>query len=586
MLLAFTLNELGTVAFGITLSNWAAHKISQTNSLAVMACLTVFLLMSSSLKNIFYGKVLLGSSQRLHNKMLDRIIKSPVSFFDTNPLGRVLNRFANDVGVLDRFLPITALEVVDYGFYIFTALITIAVIAPLVLVPISDAAVGIILLFKYFFESIKQSRSYELVSRSPLYSLFSSTLSGIIIIRCFKQTDNFKKKFRDYLHKNTKGSVAFWSISRCFGFYLDLIYNMSAIASVFILAAKRKQNGDLSGLALIFILSVTGILQFALRQLVQVHVLMSSVARIKTYTELPIEAPLSMPEDSALKQSRWPQEGKISFEKVYMKYRSDLEFVIQDLALNAKAGEKIGCIGRTGAGKSSIIQILFRMIEIDQSTSYSKMGKVLIDEVDTKTIGLHVLRNSISIIPQAPFLFAGNIRTNLDPLGECTEEQLWQVLDDVNLKGYVENLEKGLNTEVSNSSPIFSVGQKQLVCLARAIIKRTKILVLDEATANVDQETDEFIQQKIREKFTDCTIFTIAHRLSTIANYDKVLVLDKGSKVEFDQPFKLLARNDTDEYITNLTGHFASMVLNTGRKSAGKIFNIAQEKYFSTVNKQ
>jgi len=288
-----------------------------------------------------------------------------------------------------------------------------------------------------------------------------------------------------------------------------------------------------------------------------------------------------MPDDNKVQESKWPQQGDIDLNKVYMRYRANTDYVIRDLTLHAKPGEKIGCVGRTGAGKSSIIQLLFRMVEIDKIGDDTKDSQITIDGVNTRKLGLHTLRDNISIIPQTPFIFTGNIRKNLDPIGKHTDEELWAVLEDVNLKKLVDNLDKKLYTDMTNAASVFSVGQKQLICLARTILKKSKILVLDEATANVDKQTDDFIQAKIKEKFPHCTIFTIAHRLSTIANYDKVLVLDKGRKVEFDEPYKLLVKTVGDTTITNDEGHFASMVLNTGARSSEEILKIAKEKYDS-----
>ena len=260
-----------------------------------------------------------------------------------------------------------------------------------------------------------------------------------------------------------------------------------------------------------------------------------------------------------------------------MKYRDNMDHVIKGLSFKVSPGQKIGCVGRTGAGKSSIIQLLFRMIEIDKK--HAPDSYVKIDGVNALSIGLHALRKKISIIPQTPFVFTGTIRRNLDPFFIIEEEELWKCLEEVNLKKYVEELPKKLDTDMSNAASVFSVGQKQLICLARAILTKNKIIVLDEATANVDLETDNFIQNKIMEKFGGCTIFTIAHRLSTIANYDKVLVMDKGILVEFDAPFKLLVQNENDEELTS-KGYFASMVLNTGPRTAKAIFNICRKKYF------
>jgi len=581
MLIVFVSNELAGIAYGIILSDWADGAIAKKASIGIMGGITGFVVFIHIVKNVMFSHMLLRASHRYHDKMLDRIVRNPVQFFDTNPLGRILNRFSNDLGVLDRFLPMTLHDVCDHFFLIGVVIIVLAVIQPWLLLPLGLGIIGIVFLLRLCYESIKQSRKYELVSKSPLYSLFSASLSGMIIIRNYKQFDNFKEKFGGFLHDNTKGAVAFWSISRFFGFSVDFIYLLTGIGNVFILTAL-SDNVGFTAFGLVLLLSITSVLQYALRQLVQTHVLMASVERLRSYCNTQTEAELVLPDDEKYKKEGWPQKGEISLNKVYMKYRENTDYVIRDLTVNAQPGEKIGCIGRTGAGKSSIIQTLFRMVEIDKKGEDTAQSEVQIDGVNTRNVGLHLLRNSISIIPQTPFIFSGTVKKNLDPLGVCSDEQLWSVLEDVGLKRQVEELDQKLYTDMTNASSVFSVGQKQLICLARTILKKSKVLVLDEATANVDKQTDDFIQATIMKKFSDCTIFTIAHRLSTIANYDKVLVLDKGRKVEFDAPYKLLVKNIGDESITNTQGHFASMVLNTGPKTSQQILRVAKEKYYSS----
>jgi len=254
--------------------------------------------------------------------------------------------------------------------------------------------------------------------------------------------------------------------------------------------------------------------------------------------------------------------------------------VIKDLNLEVEAGKKIGCVGRTGAGKSTIIQLLYRMQEIDKSVEGGKDGFIKIDEINTQEVGLHLLRDNISLIPQSPFIFTGTIRLNVDPLGQFTDDEILRALEDVRLKEHVEGQPNGLDTHINTGSAVFSVGQKQLVCLARAILKHSNILIMDEATANMDYDTDNFIQKKIAQRFDHATQFTIAHRLQTIADYDKVLVLDRGRRVEFDEPYKLLVKNIGDKELTNPEGYFSIMVQNTGPISSKKIFSITREAYF------
>lgn len=260
-----------------------------------------------------------------------------------------------------------------------------------------------------------------------------------------------------------------------------------------------------------------------------------------------------------------------------MRYRPNLPPSIKDLRFTVQPRMKVGIVGRTGAGKSSILQALFRMSELCE-------GKILIDGEDVSEIGLHLLRKGIAFIPQSPFLIQGTIRENLDPFNESTDEQVIQVLKEVNLFEHVDKMTEGIKTTVSDGNNLFSTGQKQLICLARAILRNTKILVLDEVTANVDMETDNLIQQKLRSSFNDSTVLIIAHRLNTVIDADRILVMSHGCQEEYDHPYKLLVKNIGDDSITNEKGYFARMVKATGAKAAQKLFEIAHSKY--TANEQ
>jgi ATP-binding cassette subfamily C (CFTR/MRP) protein 4 len=243
--------------------------------------------------------------------------------------------------------------------------------------------------------------------------------------------------------------------------------------------------------------------------------------------------------DKELQDQGWPQKGDIEFKNLSMRYRDFMEPSLKDLSIKIEPGMKIGIVGRTGAGKSTILQTLFRLTE-------SMAGSLHIDGQDVKTLGLHLLRKQIAYIPQAPFMIQGTIRENLDPFDEFETFQIENTLKEVDLYNHVMGMQDKLETLVSETNNVFSVGQKQLLCLARAIIRNTKILVLDEATANVDLETDNFIQTKLKESFKNCTVMIVAHRLATVIDSDRILVMDAGHGKEFDHPFKLLVNNEAD----------------------------------------
>uniref|UniRef100_A0A2S2N873 Putative multidrug resistance-associated protein lethal n=1 Tax=Schizaphis graminum TaxID=13262 RepID=A0A2S2N873_SCHGA len=308
---------------------------------------------------------------------------------------------------------------------------------------------------------------------------------------------------------------------------------------------------------------MTGALQWGIRQLAELDNQMTSVERVVEYTNVPQEAALeSSPDKKPPKE--WPDKGQIVFDNFYLRYSLDTAHVLKNLNIQIHAMEKIGIVGRTGAGKSSLIGALFRLALNE--------GNITVDGIEIHKIGLHDLRSKISIIPQEPILFSGSMRNNLDPLNEYPDHALWNALEEVELKTIVEDLPDGLNSKISEGGSNFSVGQRQLVCLARAIVRSNKILVLDEATANVDSQTDALIQNTIRNKFRSCTVLTIAHRLNTVMDSDRVLVMDAGKMVEFDHPYNLLKNKD---------GFFYKMVEQTGPETSDFLYNIAVESYMN-----
>ena len=312
---------------------------------------------------------------------------------------------------------------------------------------------------------------------------------------------------------------------------------------------------------------LTGMLQWGVRQSAEVENLMTSVERVMEYSQLEEEDEPSKPGNKP--PSDWPREGVIEFKDVYLRYAKDEKDVLKGLNFKTTANEKIGIVGRTGAGKSSLVTALFRLAE--------PSGSIIVDGVEVLQLGLDDLRSKLSIIPQDPLLFTGTLRRNLDPFEGHTDDQVWKVLQEVHLSEAVSDLKSGLDTEMSEGGSNFSVGQRQLVCLARAILMQNSILVLDEATANVDPKTDSLIQEQIRTRFKDCTVLMIAHRLQTIMDCDRILVLSDGQVVEFGQPYELLC---------DKTGVLAELADQTGAASKDRLVEIARNNYFQKFNKE
>jgi len=539
-----------------------------------LACLTVF---GDSVKFVSASKFILDTNTNMHNKALKGIAKSRILFFDQTPIGAVLNRFSNDLGTLDTGNAQLMPWVIDGFIYVLLRMITLIIINPYLFVPIVIVVV-LALKIKYFLEkAVMETKRIDLSSRSPLYSEVSATINGLLAIRVFRQSGNFIQRFCEMLHTNLRAYLYMDRTLKFFTIMMSATLDILTIFGTFVcilVAYFTNLDAGLFGLTLLMIQEIAGFGNWLIRISLLVDINMQSVDRIKNFYELKPEPPKRMIQDKTLGKE-WPEKGEISFSNIYMKYRPELDYVLRGLTLTIEKGSKVGIVGRTGAGKSSIIQALFRLTQTESIPG----SCVKIDGVDTSSIGLNLLRNSLSIIPQTPVVFTGTIRRNLDPFGELQESDLWYALQEVNLKDHVNALEMKLDTDMTMSSSVFSAGQKQLICLARAILRKSKILLLDEATANVDIETDDFIQRKIMERFKDCTVITIAHRLITIANYDKVLVMDKGAAVEYDSPYMLMVKSKGDDFISG-NGIFAGMVRNSGENMAKKIFDISRNNFF------
>ncbi|NXA46167.1 MRP4 protein, partial [Nothocercus julius] len=530
--------------------------------LEIYAGLTVATILFGIIRSLLFFQVLVNSSQTLHNKMFQSILKAPVLFFDRNPIGKILNRFSKDIGHLDDLLPLTFLDFVQTVLQIFGVVAVAVAVIPWILIPLIPLFILFIFLRRYFLDTSRDIKRLESTTRSPVFSHLSSSLQGLWTIRALKAEERFQKLFDAHQDLHSEAWFLFLTTSRWFAVRLDAICAIFVIVVAFgsLLLAKTLNAGQV-GLTLSYAITIMGSFQWGVRQSAEVENLMISVERVMQYTELEKEAPW---ETDKHPPPEWPSQGMIAFENVNFTYSLDGPLVLRHLSVLIKPKEKVGIVGRTGAGKSSLIAALFRLAEPE--------GRIWIDRYLTSELGLHDLRKKISIIPQEPVLFTGTMRKNLDPFNEYTDEELWNVLEEVQLKEVVEDLPNKMETQLAESGSNFSVGQRQLVCLARAVLKKNRILIIDEATANVDPRTDEFIQKTIREKFAQCTVLTIAHRLNTIIDSDKIMVLDAGRLKEYGEPYILLQEKD---------GLFYKMVQQVGKTEAASLMETAKRVYFS-----
>ncbi|KAJ6223803.1 hypothetical protein RDWZM_002348 [Blomia tropicalis] len=485
----------------------------------------------SILRSVSFFLVCMRASVKLHNKIFARLLRTSITFFDSNPAGRILNRFTKDLGVIDELLPFVGY---DINLIILQAIGTIAVVAYVtwyLFIPALFLTFMVILARGFYIYSARDIKRYEGLTRSPVYSHLSTTLNGLTSIRAYGEQRTFEKQFFIYQNNHTATWFLFICSTRAIGLIVDWICILFSVIVITTIMLGHDMTGGDAGLAISSVLLLSGSMQWGIRQTVEFENQMISVERVVEYQHLNEEAPsevIQMKPDE-----NWPNHGKIVFDRMSLAY-SDENVVLNDITCTIEGGEKIGIVGRTGAGKSSLITSLFRLIE--------PKGTICIDGIDIQTIGLNDLRRKISIIPQDPVIFSGTVRYNLDPFNEYEDSNLWLALEKVQLKSQVENFPGMLDANLSHSGGNLSVGQRQLICLARAILKQNQILVLDEATANVDYQTDSLIQKTIRTEFASCTVLTIAHRLNTIIDCDRILVLYNGKIVEFDTPYQLLKR--------------------------------------------
>ncbi|PNF43102.1 Cystic fibrosis transmembrane conductance regulator [Cryptotermes secundus] len=536
--------------------------VSKDDSLIIYGSLIVGCMFITLLRSVMFVKTCMRASINLHNEMFSSILRGAMRFFDTNPSGRILNRFSKDIGTIDELLPRFMLESIQVFLVLVGILVNIAIVNPYFIV------LMILLGFCYYGVTsvyLKTSRNVkrlEAITRSPVYSHLSDTMTGLTTIRVSEAEEMVRNGFDSKQDDHTAAWSLFLGTSNTFGFWMDVLSSLFVAALTLTFFMLEENIGAKVGLALSQALIVTGMLQYGLLRTTDVVSQMTSVERVLDYTNIEKEPDLESAPDKKPPPT-WPSEGAIEFEHLYMRYAENQPPVLKDLHFKIDPTYKVGIVGRTGAGKSSLISALFRLAKLE--------GSIKIDGINTNDLGLHDLRGRISIIPQEPVLFSESLRHNLDPFQQYSDEALWSSLEEVDLKAAVTSLDIKVQEGGSN----FSVGQRQLICLARAILRNNKILVLDEATANVDPETDTFVQETIRRKFKNCTVLTIAHRLNTIMDSDKVLVMDSGTMVEYDHPYILLQKK---------AGYFYRLVEETGPAMADQLLKIAEEAYRKTFH--
>ncbi|KAI8853394.1 P-loop containing nucleoside triphosphate hydrolase protein [Chytridium lagenaria] len=483
------------------------------------------------------------AARRLHDRSLAKVFRAPTEYF-----GRILNRFSKDIDNLDSLVPESARLVTFTLSLILGTVALICAIFPYFIAVLIPTGVAYYFVQSFFRQTTRELKRLDGIMRSPLFAHFASGLSGLATIRAYGVQKKFSDKNLALLDWMNRAYFPLLLAQRWLGLRLE-----DSLRRCVAVAARFTVGAGLAGLTISYSLQITGVLNWCVREFTELEQHMVSAERILEFDELKEEAPEII--ESSRPALSWPQKGEIKFEGVKLRYREGLPWF-------SRPGEKIAIVGRTGAGKSTIILALLRLVE-------PCGGSVLIDGVDIGKIGLYDLRKRLAVIPQDPVLFSGTLRSNLDPFSEHTDQELWDVLTRSDLKAVVSANPKQLEMPVTEGGENWSTGQRQLICLARAMLRNAPIVILDEATASVDLATDDFIQKAIRRDFKGKTVLTIAHRLNTVIDYDRVLVLDSGLVAEFDSPGALLS---------NTESKFYAMVSDTGEANADMLKTIANRE--------
>jgi len=545
LLSMYALSSVGNLMANWYISYWTDHVNELTTTernlqyLYVYIGISVAALVVMTILRVFVAVFGVRAAKTLHDRLLHAVFHAKQSFFDTVPVGRILNRFSNDTYQIDEQLAATCSSLAMMSFNTLGTFGIIASVTPWFVAIIVPLMVVYYYIQQYYVSTSRELQRLNSVSKSPIYSNFGQTIVGATSIRAYQHEDRFVALNDHLTNVNQASYFAFTSANRWLAVRLETIGTVIVVASALLtVVAAGTISASAAGLSVSYALSITQGLNWLVRMAGQVETQIVSVERVDEYSDLNLEPSGTGPDDGDAAPrgtidppSNWPETGAITLKDFKMKYRHNTPYVLHGINAAVAGGEKVGICGRTGAGKSSLVSALFRLADVQE-------GTICIDGIDIKKVSLNRLRSTLSIIPQEPWLFQGSLRSNLDPTLQAADDAMWKALAAVSLESAVKKA-GGLDASVAEGGENWSQGQRQLICVARALLRGSKVVVLDEASSSVDVSSDAILQNTIRTQLANCTVLTIAHRLNTIVDADKILVLDAGRVAEFDSPAKL-----------------------------------------------
>ncbi|XP_058750626.1 ABC transporter C family member 10-like isoform X1 [Vicia villosa] len=539
-----SLSQLVFVVCQILQNSWMASNIDNPLVSTLQLILVYFIIGSFSTvfvftRSLFVVALGLQSSKYLSSELMNSLFRAPMSFYDSTPLGRILSRVSSDMSIMDLDIPFSLSFAVGGTILFYSSITVLAVVTwQVLIVAIPMVYAAIYMQQRYCFASAKEVMRMNGTTKSLLANHVAETVAGAVTIRAYEEEERYFEKNLDLIDINASAFFHSFASNEWLFLRLETISAvvLTAAALCMIMLPPGTLSSGIIGMALSYGFSLNDSLESSIRNQCTVANYIISVERINQYMHIQSEA------EEIVEGNRpplnWPTAGKVEINDLKIRYRSNGPLVLDGIICTFIAGHKIGIVGRTGSGKSTLISALFRLVE-------PAGGKIIVDGIDISSIGLHDLRSSFGVIPQDPTLFNGTIRYNLDPLSKHSDQEIWEVLGKCQLRQVIKRKEEGLNSSVVEDGSNWSMGQRQLFCLGRALLRRSKILVLDEATASIDNSTDLILQKTIRNEFADCTVITVAHRIPTVMDCSMVLAISDGKLAEYDEPMRLMKREES-----------------------------------------